>query len=549
MSDQIKTKGELIEEISTLKRRILDLEKKEAEYKHIEEALKESEASYRQLFENAPTGIYRIDFRTGKFIKVNDVFRKYLGYSPEEIFSLSPYDILTEESKSLFMERIEKMALGAELPAVVEYEIRDKEGRKRCVQLNNRMIYDADGRVVASDVVVHEITERKRAEEALRKSEEYFRAITENANDVLFILDAKGKITYCSLSTQRIMGYKPQELIGMNALDLIIPEDHAKANKDFGRALRTKDIDIPNSFRVRHKNGSVLIMEGVGKNLFHNPVIAGFVMNVRDVTERKRAEENLRISEEKYRLLVNNMQDALYQSDADGNLTFITPSGASILGFNSVDEVIGTNIAANLYCDSGQRTILLEVLKKEGKVTNYEVKLKRRDGSSFTALVDSHLLYDKDGNIQGVEGIFTDISRRIQQEEQIRNSQKLLNDILQAAPDFSIIATDPDGIITVFNRASELMLGYDADEVVGKKTPIALHLASEVTERSKALSAAFGYPVEGFRVFAAKAELEGSETREWTYVRKDGSHLVVSLVFTVIRSDRGVITGYLGNRA
>ncbi len=142
------------------------------ERKRAEDALKESEASYRQLFENSPAGIYRVDFRNGKFVRVNDVFRQYLGYSPEEIASMSPYDLLTEESKKLFVDRLGKMARGEAIPETVEYEIVDKEGKRRCVRLQNRNIYDGEGRVVASDVVAHEITELKRAEQEKRTLEE-----------------------------------------------------------------------------------------------------------------------------------------------------------------------------------------------------------------------------------------------------------------------------------------------------------------------------------------------------------------------------------------
>lgn len=126
------------------------------------------------------------------------------------------------------------------------------------------------------------------------------------------------------------------------------------------------------------------------------------------------------------------------------------------------------------------------------------------------------------------------------------HSRKLLDDVLRAASEFSIIATDAQGIVTVFNRGSELMLGYTADEIVGRHTPLFFHDEAEVAARGTALSAELGYPVEGFRVFAAKPEREGAEAREWTYVRKDGSRLLVSLVMTPIRSEHGEITGYLG---
>jgi len=138
------------------------------ERKKMEEKLRESEANYRQLFETSPAAIYRIDYKRGRFIKANELFCEYLGCSQEEINTLSPYDILTEESKKLFLERMEKIALGMEVPNTVEFEGFDKKGNQWTLQLYIKNIYDIEGHVVAADVVAHDVTERKKAEETLR---------------------------------------------------------------------------------------------------------------------------------------------------------------------------------------------------------------------------------------------------------------------------------------------------------------------------------------------------------------------------------------------
>jgi PAS domain S-box-containing protein len=137
------------------------------ERKQAEEKLRESEANYRQLFDNSPAVIYRVDYKSGRFLKANDVFCEYFGCRQEEITSLSPYDVLTEESKKLFGERMEKVAMGLEVPDTVEYEVVNKKGKRWCLQLYIKNIYDTEGHVVGADVVAHDITERKRTEEKL----------------------------------------------------------------------------------------------------------------------------------------------------------------------------------------------------------------------------------------------------------------------------------------------------------------------------------------------------------------------------------------------
>ena len=147
----------------------------------MEEKLRESEEKYRHLYNNVPAAIYKVDFKNGKLSEVNDVFYKHLGFSKEEITSLSPYDLLTEESRKLFMERVGKMTRGIEVPTAVEYEIFNKKGERLWMRLDNDYIYDTEGQVIAANVVAHDITERKQTEEKLRESEANYRHLYNNA--------------------------------------------------------------------------------------------------------------------------------------------------------------------------------------------------------------------------------------------------------------------------------------------------------------------------------------------------------------------------------
>ncbi|MDP5459394.1 ATP-binding protein [Alishewanella sp. SMS8] len=133
-----------------------------------------------------------------------------------------------------------------------------------------------------------------------------------------------------------------------------------------------------------------------------------------------------------------------------------------------------------------------------------------------------------------------------QRTEALQHSNSQQNAILSAASDFSIIATDPNGVIQFFSVGAEKMLGYQAEELVGKQTPEILHQSSEVMNRIKELNAELAEPVQGFRAFVIKAEQEGTETHEWTYLHKSGQAIPVSLTITVIRDHSGKISGYLG---
>ena len=161
-----------------------------------------------------------------------------------------------------------------------------------------------NGRVFAENIILftklkvvriyaQEITRRKQVEDKLRQSEEYFKEITENSSDVIIITDKKGNIKYCSRSIERFSGYKPEELIGRSGFTFIHPDDVKRAVDDFGKAILAVDTAIPNEFRLVRKDGSTGYFGGLGKNLLDNPAVAGFVMNIRDINERKMMEKAL----------------------------------------------------------------------------------------------------------------------------------------------------------------------------------------------------------------------------------------------------------------
>ena len=273
-----------------------------------EEKLRESEASYRQLFDNSPSAIYRVDFKNGRFLKANDVFCKYLGCSQEELTSINPYNILTEESKKLFLERLEKMTLGIEVPNTVEYEGFDKNGKRWCLHLNNKNIYDTEGHVVAADVVAHDITERKKAEEALKVSENKYRLLADNIHDVVFVLDMNLNYTYVSPSIKMLRGYEPEEVLKQSYTDILTPSSMDLAMKTLSDVMELEKIkhqEITESrtlqLEMRRKDGTTVWTEvkfSFIRDENQRPV--GILGVTRDITERKQAEDELRESEHRY---------------------------------------------------------------------------------------------------------------------------------------------------------------------------------------------------------------------------------------------------------
>ncbi len=238
--------------------------------------------------------------------------------------------------------------------------------------------------------------ERKKTAEALWRSEEYFKAIIQNSSDIVLIVDKLGTITYASPSVERFLGYGPDELIGKRSLDLIVSDDKPRVIADFGRALLIKEILIPNVFRIRHKDGTEHILEGVGKNLLDNPIVAGFVLNVRDITERKQTEKQLQDTLESLRRAVNTsiqvMVSAVETRDpytAGHQIRSADLARAIATEMGLPREKIDAIRMAGAIHDIGKLSIPAETLSKPTKLSEIEFSLiKEHARSGFEMLKD-----------------------------------------------------------------------------------------------------------------------------------------------------------------
>ena len=243
-----------------------------------------------------------------------------------------------------------------------------------------------------------------------------------------------------------------------------------------------------------------------------------------------------------YRTFVEAMQHGAATLSQDGIVLFCNQS-LPVLLRTSAELVVGTAWRSFVEEDSWETFQTLLDRASTG-TANAESKLKAADGTLIPVSISANPL-----SVEGIDAtclVITDLTIRRSSEQQLRDTLALQQAILDNA-DRSIISSSPDGIIQVFNRAAERMLGYTADEMVGRQTPAVFHDAEEIALRAKDLSQELGRTVEpGYDVFVTKPNLGVVEEREWTYVRKDQSHFPALLSVTAFRDSNGTITGYLG---
>ena len=264
------------------------------ERKRTEQKLRESEERFRLLAENAKDIIYRYRLKpTPAFEYVSPSATALTGYTPEEHYADPELGLkLIHPRDRHILEDFLQSPESADKALTLRWV--SKEGRILWTEQQINLFYDAQGELEALEGIGRDITERKEAEDALRRSEERFRSLVQNASDVIVILESDGTIRYASPALERVLGLEAEDVVGENAAAFLDPADRTRAMRIFAEAKRVPGTKPPVEFRMRHRDGAWRHLEVNRTNLLEDPAVEGIVFNLRDVTDRKVAEEQLR---------------------------------------------------------------------------------------------------------------------------------------------------------------------------------------------------------------------------------------------------------------
>lgn len=387
---------------------------------------------YQEIIENIREGLYEIDLK-GNYIFVNDAVSRVLGYSKKALLKMNSRQFTDESDVDrVFLAYHNVYKTGRPVRDLV-WQITRKDGAKRFIEGSISLLRNALGKPVGFRGIAHDITERIRHESqmndalgALRKSEKFFREVMENSSDMLVILDKDACIKYCSLSVERFTGYPPEELIGKHVFQFLHPDERKRAMKRFDKAILENDVTLTaDGFRMIHKDGSEMYIEGLGKNLLHNPDIAGFIINVRDVTEQKKAEKKLREEQERFRALTEQSSEVILLVNRDGKITYENPAIENALGFKP-NVRIGSSAFSLVHPDdikivTGSFSVLFK--DKNASVQKAEIRLRHKDGSWKTFMaVASNLKHEN--NIEYAIVNLHDITERKKIELALNESKQ-----------------------------------------------------------------------------------------------------------------------------
>ncbi|MEE8470803.1 MAG: PAS domain S-box protein [Dehalococcoidia bacterium] len=387
------------------------------ERKQAEEAVQLSEEYHRALFESSLDGIIVINpDATTRYLSPS--FEGMLGYQPEERHGQSIFELIHEDDvphiASVFSTLLENQSRSAH----VEVRVRHKDGTWRHLEAVGHNLLDNPA---VSGVVgnFRDITERKQAEEALQQQEQYFRSLIENSADGITVLNADGTVRYVSPSARSITGRDPQAEIGANPFGAVHPDDIAKATDSFEKLMQEPGLIVRSEIRSQHADGSWLLMESTAQNLLDNPAVAGIVINSRDITERRQAEEALQEQERHFRALIENSLDVISVLNRDGTIRYESPSIERVLGY-SPEELVGTAAFELIHPDDlpGIRETFGQLALEPNRIVQAELRFRHKNGAWRNIEVKGHNLLD-DPAVRGVITNFSDITERKQAEEDL----------------------------------------------------------------------------------------------------------------------------------
>ena len=314
-------------------------------------------------------------------------------------------------------------------------------------------------------VLLEDAEQRSLIEQKLLSSESRFRNMVESTDDWVWEVNDKGQYLYVSPQVEKILGYRPDELIGRTPFDLMPPDEARRFGNLFferqGVHAPLRALENVN----RHKDGHLVVLETSGVPFFdEHDRLLGYRGIDRDITARSQAEQQLRRSEARYRAIFESLQDVYFRATMEGHLETISPSVTAMTGY-TVDEAMQMS-ALPFYADANEHTRMHQALLEKGQLHDYELKARHKDGYIIYVSMNVRLLRDAEDH-EVIEGLVRDISVRKQAEEEMHK----MTLVLEQTADL-ITITDRNGRIEYVNRAFERITGYQQEEIVGEPSSV-----------------------------------------------------------------------------
>jgi len=433
------------------------------ERKQVEEHLRDTTCLLETILDCTPMGVAYMDPQFN-FIRVNRAYaeadeRECSFFLGKNHFDLYP----NAENEEIFRRVVETGKPYFAYAKPFEYAYHPERGVSYWDWSLMPIRDPGDAATRGLVLTVTDVTDRIQAQETLRESEEWYRAVMEQSGDAIHLVDAETKcILEANRSFAEMLGYASEEIVGLSIYDFIAA-DREDIDRRHEENLRGK-APLTYERQWRRKDGSILDVWVTVSLISHggrNVVCA----IARDVTERKRAEAALRGSEEKYRTLFEESRDTIYINTPQGKFIDINSAGLELFGY-SKEEMMALNVR-ELYANPDDRRRFQQEIERGGFVRDYDIRLRKKDGTEMDCLVTAILRRDKDGRPLQYQGIIRDITERERMEEELQQSEERYRAVVEQSADAIYLVDVETKHLLEANAAFQKMLGYSPEELVG----------------------------------------------------------------------------------
>jgi len=428
------------------------------------EALLQSEEKHRTILQNMEEGYYEVDLR-GKFTFFNDSMCRILGYPRKEMAGMSSRQVTDKENAKKLLKTFHEVHKTGEPAKGFDWQVKRQDGSIRYIEASVSLLKDSSGKAKGFRGIVRDITERRQAEESLRRSEELYTKLVDTLPDIIVRTDLKGEILFVNDYALKIGGYKREEMEGQNLLQFISPKDHENAIRDMRLAITNRL--GPREYHMITKDGREIPFEVNGDVLRdQDNTIFGTVSVCRNISERKRAEKILQENEERLRGITQNLPGIIFQFHAGDNdeyeMSYADQRLKELLGIKTKADNLFPLFLSRIHKDDREKlltSIKAAVAREaawnfEGRVAVKPGEILWFEGLASPTRHENKLIYN---------GILLDINERKLAEEKFHK-------IFMTTPDCIVIARLKDGLLIDVNRGYEEIVGWKRDEAVGKKS-------------------------------------------------------------------------------
>jgi len=490
----------------------------------------DAEREFTEQALNALDDLFYVFDMDGVLQRWNEQVVEVTGYDPAELDGLPATELFPDDEQQTIADGVETTLKDGR--AIVEADLLTADDETIPYEFTGARLTDVDGQTTGLVGIGRNLTER-------RQRERRFQALVEESSDLITIVDSAGVYRYQSPSIERVLGYDPEETIGDTAWEYVHPDDRAHLIEAFERGVVDPDANPVTEYRARHADGSWRWLEARGNNQLDNPAVEGYIINSRDVTERKERERELRQLKEEYQSVVENVQDSLFLWEVAGDapdhefeLRWINPANASQLGVSA--ETVQGKTPTEIFGEETGRQVIDNYERSigRGETVSYEERLDMAgEARQFETTVTP---VDVDGEVTQIVGVAHDITERLERERELERQNERLNEFA------SIVSHDLRSPLTVAEGHLELAQeACESDHLVQ---------AADAVGRSQAL-------IEDLLTLAQEGEdvsgiesVELADVAENTWQTVEAAHATLEIHTTqVIQADQSRLKQLLEN--